>query len=140
MYLSLECDTAVYVDTRKHIAKLVKWCNKISKQYYEIISSVDGCVLVTNELKVIHPAWCTFTSLNTDGDIEKLEIKKINIDVMTDLTLLTDKIEGFKCVIETFDSNPIGIHPFFLFKKKGYTYGVVINRDNSVDIHVSGKN
>lgn len=140
MLVSIECSSGSYLDAYKDVTKIVKWCNKHASKYYDIISQVDNCILVTSESKVDTPTWCTYHSINNIGTTEKLESKITNSELLYQVKKLADKIKGFNKVnIETFDCNPVGFHPYFLLTKKHYTYCVIINRDNSVDIHISTK-
>ena len=135
MYVSVECKSSLYIETRKDIAKLVKWSKKYASKYYDIIGQVDGCVLVTRDT----PAWCTFQSINTIGDVEELEVKITNLELSLQLYELASIAKGFECTVEVFETNPVGVHPYFMFTKKRNTFCVVINRDKTVDIHVTDK-
>jgi hypothetical protein len=133
MYVKFECDAAIFLEARKEVAKIIKWCNNNTLKYYDIINQVDGCILVTRNSR---QTWCTFQSINTIGEVDQLEFRITNSELMTKLSKLASKIKGFNHTIETFDGNPIGCEPYFLFTKTRFTYCVAINRNKTVDIHV----
>lgn len=137
MNISIECKSSIYLEAKKDIAKIVKWVEKNSDRYKNIVSQVNGCLLVTKDGL---NDWCTFESVNCIGDIEKFKTRISNTELLSQLSALANKIKGYDHEIITFDSNPVGIYPCFMFTKKQYLFSVVFYHDDEVDIHVTWKN
>jgi hypothetical protein len=137
MNVLLECEASIHIDAHKDIAKIIKWCDKNYSTYFKIINQVSNGVLVTNTSKVSAPTWYSFESLNYVGETEKFEPIITDAVLKSQLYGLANKAKGFNYTVETFDTQPTGIYPYFVFNRKDYAYCIVIDRDNSVDIHVS---
>lgn len=139
MIINIKIDSEIYQESSKEISKIIKWSNKHHKKYLHIVSGVDNCVLINKpeETKSLLAAWFTFDSLHTSGTIENLKFIMTNNDLMDKLYKISDKIK-LDCHIDTFDTNPFGVSPYFLFMKNNIRYFVVISK-NSVDISVKAE-
>jgi hypothetical protein len=134
MIINIKLEDDAYSKTNKEISKIISWACKYHKKYFNIISGVDNCVLITNPEKTNVASWFIFDSLHTKGTIENLKLVMTDDALMSQLYKLTDKIK-LECRIDAFDNTLFGVSPFFVFNKNDIEYFVVISR-NSIDISV----
>lgn len=139
MIINIKIDGEIYQESSKEISKIIKWASKHHKKYLHIVSCVDNCVLINNPEKtgLLLASWHKFDSLHTSGSIENLKFIMTNNDLMHKLYKISDKIK-LDCHIDTFDTNPFGVSPYFMMMKNNIRYFVVISK-NSVDISVKSE-
>lgn len=134
----IESNNVMYCDAHKNIKKLVKWGEKNLDKYFNVINTVDKCILVTSLSKVSTPTWFSFSALNACGTADELDSIISDEQLKSQLYKLADKAKGFTCTIESNESYPTGIYPCFKFVKDVYAYYLVINR-TEISIYISKK-
>lgn len=135
MNISLDCDAGLLIAASKDINKIVEWCQDHYDKYFNVINKLDGNVLVNNSNTSFVPAWCSFESIKVAGDVTNLKLVATDESIKTKLYKLTKKLKKFDCDIQSFDNNPLGFHPYFVFTKGKHKIHVVIEKNN-LDIHV----
>jgi hypothetical protein len=136
MHIVLDCDSNIFLDASKDINKIVEWAKNHREKYFNIINKLDGAVLIQKTSELPAPSWYTFDDISIGGDVTNLRLVMTDSSVQAKLYTLTKRLKKMDCNIKLFETNPLGLHPYFVFTKNKHQIVVVIEK-NTLNINVS---